>query len=153
MSMQIRRAKSTDIPSITKLKGIKDEKRYLKRIHETDNNKGAYLIADLDDQIVGQVFLKYYGTEIFPSFPNMEDLLVSQTSRCKGIGTALIHECERLSKERNYSKIGLSVNPISNKQAKSLYEKLGYLHNGDYPHLDGVYNGVEDWVIDLVKTL
>ena len=34
-----------------------------------------------------------------------------------------------------------------------LYQKLGYTSLGNEPYLDGVYNGVEDWVIDLVKAI
>lgn len=151
--MQIRLATKKDISAITALKGIEDNERYSQRIVETENGRTAYMLTEFEDQIVGQVFLKFYGTIKDSSIPSMEDLLVNENSRNKGIGTALIQECERLSKEKGYTKIGLSVNPNLNKKAKSLYEKLGYVNLGKESYLDGVYNGVEDWVIDLVKTI
>lgn len=151
--MQIRLANKHDLPSLIILKGISDEKRYSLRIFETESGKAAYLIAEDKDRLIGQVFLKFYGTLNDPNTPNMEDLLVAEKFRNQGVGTALIIECERLCREKGFKKIGLSVNPELNAKAKSLYDKLGYISLGQKPYLDGVYNGVEDWVIDLVKTL
>lgn len=149
----IRLATSNDIPKITKLKGIEDEQRYSQRIHESQTGNSAYLLAEENGEILGQVFLKYYGTPDYPTYPNMEDLIVAENHRGHGLGTALINECERLSKEKGFKMIGLSVNPTLNTQAKSLYEKLGYKSVGNEPYLSGIYNGTEDWVIDLVKQL
>lgn len=118
--MKIRLATSADIPAITTLKGIFDEARYTQRILETNESKAAYLLVEHNGQIIGQVFLKYYGTTSYPTYPNMEDLLVDQRYRSQGVGTMLISECERLSKERGYTQIGLSVNPTLNENAKSL---------------------------------
>lgn len=151
--MQIRSATNADIPAITQLKDVVDDSRYIQRILETKGGKAAYLLVEHNDQIIGQVFLKYYGTSHHPTYPNMEDLFVHLQFRSQGVGTMLISACERLAKERGYAQIGLSVNPTLNEKAKSLYEKLGYVSFGEEPYLDAVYNGVEDWVIDLVKTI
>lgn len=151
--MKIRLATRHDISAITTLKTIIDEDRYLQRIVESETGKSAYLVAEDKDRFIGQVFLKFYGTLNDPNTPNMEDLLVAEKYRKQGVGTALIIECERLCCEKGFKQIGLSVNPDLNAKAKSLYEKLGYIDLGQKPYLDGVYNGVEDWVIDLVKTL
>jgi N-acetylglutamate synthase-like GNAT family acetyltransferase len=151
--MKIRLATKSDIPAITSMKKIEDEERYLQRINETSEGRSVYLVAEQDGQVVGQVFLKYYGTETYPEYPNMEDLFVDENFRDHGIGTALIMECENRVKAKEFTKVGLSVNPSLNKKAMSLYEKFGYVSLGNEPYLDGVYNGVEDWVIDLVKIL
>lgn len=153
MTMKIRLATTSDIPSITSMKKIEDEGRYLRRIKETNEGRSAYLVAEEESQIIGQVFLKYYGTKTSPAYPNMEDLFVDEKFRNQGVGTALVKECENRVKEKGFTTIGLSVNPSLNQNALSLYEKLGYLSVGNESYLDGVYNGVEDWVIDLVKTL
>lgn len=34
-----------------------------------------------------------------------------------------------------------------------LYDKLGFKHEGGKKYIDGVYNNVEDWVIDMEKKL
>lgn len=151
--MQIRPATKSDIPAITSMKKIEDQDRYIQRINETNEGKSVYLIAEQDGQVIGQVFLKYYGTKTYPEYPNMEDLFVSEDFRDQGVGTALIKECESRTKEKGFTRVGLSVNPSLNKKAMSLYEKLGYVSLGNEPYLDGVYNGVEDWVIDYVKLI
>lgn len=151
--MKIRLSTKADIPAITSMKKIKDQDRYTQRIIETNEGRSTYLVAGQDDQVIGQVFLKYYGTKTYPEYPNMEDLFVGEDFRDQGVGTALIKECESRTKEKGFTRIGLSVNPSLNKKAMSLYEKLGYVSLGNEPYLDGVYNGVEDWVIDLVKAI
>ena len=151
--MKIRLATNEDISAITLIKKIEDPIRYTKRVIESNQGRSAYLVAEQDNRVIGQVFLKYYGTDMYPTYPNMEDLFVDEEFRTQGIGTLLINECENRAKEKGHTKIGLSVNPNLNKKAKSLYEKLGYVNLGNEPYLDGVYNGVEDWVIDFVKTI
>ncbi len=151
--MFIRPATIQDIPTITKLKNIPDTERYSQRVVETELGKANYLVAEIDSQLVGQVFLKYYGTPKYPHYPNMEDLLVAKDYRHQGVGSSLIEQCEQLARFKGFKQLGLSVNPTLNSQAMGLYQKLGYQPLGSEPYLDGVYNGVEDWVIDLVKTL
>jgi ribosomal protein S18 acetylase RimI-like enzyme len=151
--MIIRPATPHDIRAITRLKDIQDDSRYIKRVSETAEGVASYLLAEENGELVGQIFLKYYGTPTYPGYPNMEDLLVSDRFRQRGIGTALIVDCEKLASEKGFTKIGLSVNPQLNPQAKLLYEQLGYASVGGEPYLSGVYNGTEDWVIDLAKEL
>lgn len=151
--MKIRLATIADISAITLMKKIEDQDRYIQRINETNEGRSVYLVAEQDGQVIGQVFLKYYGTKTYPEYPNMEDLFVGENFRDQGVGTALIKECESQTKEKGFTRIGLSVNPNLNKKAMSLYEKLGYVSLGNEPYLDGVYNGVEDWVIDFVKLI
>jgi hypothetical protein len=45
------------------------------------------------------------------------------------------------------------VNPTENVRAKALYERLGYVPTGERSYVDDVYDGHEDWVIDLEKQL
>ena len=52
----------------------------------------------------------------------------------QGVATAMIHEAERLAKEKGCTRIGLEVG-INNPEAKRLYEKLGYV---DWGHGDFV---------------
>ena len=58
-----------------------------------------------------------------------------------------------MAKERGCDRLGLAVNPDDNPAARRLYERLGYRHDGGEKYLDGVYNGFEDWVIDLEKEI
>lgn len=85
--------------------------------------------------------------------PDISDVYVQEEYRGAGFGTALLLEAERRVAGRGHRHVGLSVNPAENGDARRLYERFGYRHDGGEPYLDGVYDGVEDWVIDLVKEL
>ncbi len=158
--MKIRIAVHTDILQLTELKKPKTEgyrkkfaENQTKRLQEMDSGRAIYLIAEEDNQIIGHVFVKFYGSQTEPDYPNVQDLYVDEKQRNKGIGTQLIQEAERLAKEKGYKAISLAVNPTLNQQAKELYEKLGYKRTATEPYVDGVYNGVEDWCVDMVKDL
>ena len=81
------------------------------------------------------------------------DLYVQPKFRSQGIGTQIIKRCEQLVRGAGYNKLGLAVNPDLNPRAYALYQRLGYYAISQDKYLDGIYNGVEDWVIDLEKDL
>lgn len=158
--MTIRKATETDVPQLVELKEPKTEEYRKKfeenqhrRLQEMQQEKAVYLIAEDNSKILGQLFLKLYGSETEPDFPNMQDLYVDAVERGKGIGTQLIHEAEKIAKEKGYAKISLAVNPTLNPKAEALYERLEYHKTDTQPYIDGVYDGVEDWCVDMVKEL
>ncbi|MFA6518198.1 MAG: GNAT family N-acetyltransferase [Candidatus Shapirobacteria bacterium] len=142
---------------ISSLKLIRSENLSDEIINQrlSDQNKGdsEFLIIEVDGQIIGFVVLKWTGKETHPEYPDMGDLYIKDSERGKGFGTALIQECENKAKNKGFKKTGLAVNPDLNANAKRLYEKLDYKVISDKPYLDGIYNGVEDWVVDLEKDL
>ena len=97
--------------------------------------------------------VEWEGKPTRPQHPDVVDMYVRPGCRKRGIGTALLRHIEDLAATRGVTMIGLSVNPERNPEAKRLYERLGYRHDGSPTYLDGVYEGNEDWVIDLVKPL
>ncbi|HVM06892.1 MAG TPA: GNAT family N-acetyltransferase [Acidimicrobiales bacterium] len=101
----------------------------------------------------GWLLIEWNGKPSKPDHPDIADVFVREGARGRGLGTLLVLEAERRVRERGHSRVGLSVNPEENVAARRLYERLGYHHDGGEPYLDGVYDGVEDWVIDLVKDL
>jgi [ribosomal protein S18]-alanine N-acetyltransferase len=124
-----------------------------RRLAQAPEGKAVYLVAEDAGEIVGHVFLKFYGSETDPDYPNLEDLYVREDRRGSGIGSALLARSETLLREKGYGRVGLSVNPDLNPRAKALYQRLGYKDTGRDPYLGGVYDGDEDWVIDMVKLL
>jgi GNAT superfamily N-acetyltransferase len=114
---------------------------------------GEWLVGAMGIALVGWVVVTWSGKQTHTDYPDMSDLFVGEEWRNRGIGTALIGYIERLAQQNNCGKIGLSVNPDLNAQAQSLYLRLGYRHDGRAKYVDGVYDGVEDWVIDLEKVL
>ena len=152
-SMKIREARESDIESLNKIKNKEMDELFLGRLQLMKDGKGVYLVAEDDNQVVGHVLLKLYGTSHLPDSPNIEDLAIRVDKRRQGIGSALLNECEKIAKEKGFNSISIAVNPDLNCPAHVMYEKRGYKAIDNKPYLDGVYDGVEDWVIDMTKEL
>jgi ribosomal protein S18 acetylase RimI-like enzyme len=150
----IRKATLDDIGELKKVKTSLTDEQIVDRIKRQKDAKDIdYLVYEKDGELVSFVILKWKGKETHPEYPDMEDLHTKESERTKGYATKLIDKCEELAREHGFTKIGLAVNPDSNSYARRLYEKLGYKHDGGKSYLDGIYNGVEDWVIDMEKEL
>ncbi len=158
--MKIRPATPADIEELTHLKKPKFERHrhvfhqnQLERLKEMEEGKVVYLVAEESGVLVAHVLLKLNGIPTEPGYPNINDLHVLEERQNKGIGTKLLAEVEAMMQKRGFSKISLAVNPTLNPNAKRLYERLGYKQTKTPPYLDGVYDGDEDWVVDMVKQL
>ncbi len=97
--------------------------------------------------------ISWRGKETVPDYPDLYDLYVREDARGRGIGTAIIAALEAIVRDRGHAKIGLAVNPTDNPRAQALYQRLGYVVINTTPYLDGVYDGYEDWCIDMEKAL
>lgn len=151
--MNIRPAIEKDIPDLMRMIKRHDEAVYRGRLKEMQRGEAVQLVAEDDGIVVGQVFLTFYGKASYPQYPDIRDLHVIGAMRSQGIGSELISVCEHLVMQRGFNTIGLSVNPELNPRARMLYQRLGYNPTGDSPYIGGVYDGQEDWVIDMVKRL
>ncbi len=151
--MTIRLARVTDYELLKKIKPSIKDKTIEERLKKQEEGKVEFMILEDDDEPVSFVLLKWEGKKTHPEYPDMEDLYTREEYRGKGLATLLIKECEKRAKERGFSKIGLAVNPEKKSKAKAFYEKLGYKHAGGKPYVDALYNGTEDWVIDLEKEI
>lgn len=149
----VRKAKEIDRAGLKEVRIDLTEKQISERLNQQSKGEAEYLVVEENGQIVSFVLVKWKGKKSHPEYPDMEDLFTNETERGKGYGTSLIRECEKMTKQKGFKKIGLAVNPTLNNQAKVFYEKLGYKHDGKPTYIDGIYKGVEDWVIDLEKEL
>jgi len=156
--MIIRQAQKNDLPTISQVKNPRTDKlrRELEkiareRINHVKTRESALLVAEDNGQIVGHVHLRLKDPQHSCSW--IEDLYVKEAERHRGIGTALIEAGESFVRANGHSNIGISVNPTLNAHVKKLYEKLGYRKTGRPAYLDGVYDGTEDWVVDMEKPL
>jgi GNAT superfamily N-acetyltransferase len=123
------------------------------RLELQKQKKAEFLLLKDENQLLSFVLLKWFGKPTHPEYPDLENLFTRVDKRGKGYATRLLSACENLAKEKGYAKIGLAVNPDPNDPAYRLYAKLNYQHTGGEKYVDGVYQGVEDWVIDLEKNL
>ena len=158
--MHIRRATLHDVEALVRVKRpgstercLALHERQLQRFALVDNRLAAYVLAERETEVFGHVLLRLAGTRSAPGYPDIEDLYVREDCRGRGIGRQLIAGCEVIALEHGFRCIGLSVNPTLNGRARRLYERLGYRDVGRPVHLDGVYAGVEDWCIEMAKSL
>ncbi len=149
----MRNATNSDLEALIQIRqGIKIE-TIRERLDKQAKKEVDYLVIEGEGKIVGHVVLHWHGKLTHPEYPDMVDLYIKESERGKGYGTKLIAECERRAKEKGFTEIGLAVNPDLNDSAVMLYKSLGYKHTGVTPYVDGVYDGVEDWCIDMEKDL
>jgi GNAT superfamily N-acetyltransferase len=113
----------------------------------------AWYVWWVDSAPRGWAVINWQGKLTAPDFPNLSDLFVHPQWRGQGIGTSILTMCEQIVSARGYTRLGLAVNPDLNPRALTLYQRLGYAATSQEKYLDDIYDGVEDWVIDLEKIL
>ena len=151
--MVIRNVSTNDINSLKLIKPTLELNTINNRLERQLKKEVEFLILENKGKPVCFVLLKWNGKETHPEYPDIEDLYTKESERGKGYGSKLIAECEKRSKEKGFNKIGLAVNPDKNCSAYRLYLTLGFEPTNEKPYIDGVYNGVEDWCIDMEKSL
>ena len=87
---------------------------------ELDNRLSLWLVAVVEDQVVG-----YVGSQTVLGETDMMNIAIHPDFRKQGIATSLVNAlCEKLV-ENNSRGLMLEVR-ASNEPAKALYEKLGF---------------------------
>jgi GNAT superfamily N-acetyltransferase len=147
--------RNVELGDTTPLQAIRqlDEQLIAYRLAAQAKGIGEFLVVETPGGLVSFVFLKYYGKETYPTIPDIEDLYTKVEERGKGYATALLHACESRARMWGFSQISLAAGVDPTDPARRLYEKLGYRYDGKVSYVDGVYNGVQDWVIDMIKEL
>ena len=113
---------------------IKTSEAELKKTLFGENKFVEILIAEFEEQIVGQaLFFKNFSTFLGKPGLYLEDIYVKPQFRGKGIGKALLDRIIFLAKERNYGRVEWSVLDW-NKPAIDFYKKIEA-------------NPLEDWTI------
>jgi GNAT superfamily N-acetyltransferase len=127
--------------------------------------EGDFLVAWEGGHPLGWVILHWLSEPHAPidrqgKVPNLEDLLVLKERRNQGIGTGLLVEAEKRARAQGFSRLSLGVG-VGNRDARRLYERLGYRAAGLPPVEDGgefidrngnTHRWQETWVF-MVKEL
>jgi GNAT superfamily N-acetyltransferase len=122
----------------------------LSRLEQAD---GEYLVAWENGVPVGHAHVDW---RLDP--PELQDVLVAESQRRRGIGSALTTAAEELARERGHARFALTVS-AENAAARSLYEKLGYRATGSERRVQGtiLIRGrpleVDDTLVTLDKPL
>jgi ribosomal protein S18 acetylase RimI-like enzyme len=91
---------------------------------------GDFLIALVDGVPIGYLMLRWYAESHSPQewkgdTANLQDFIVLEAWRSKGIGTAMLRVAEDMAFKRGFGRLSLGVG-IDNPRARALYERLGY---------------------------
>lgn len=157
--MMIRKALESELPSIREQRVLSYEEhaaiipeghwQALKQaiISSADTGPGVeLLVAEVDSMILGSVALfpaetdAYEGNVEVVDYPEIRMLAVSPEARGKGVATALLSECIKLSKEKGHHSIGLHTGEFM-ENAMRLYERIGFKRLPQYdfqPADDGI---------------
>jgi ribosomal protein S18 acetylase RimI-like enzyme len=94
-----------------------------------DSKDGHVLVAEIDGQVVGYAALDTMldstesREEIYYQYASISDLAVLKSHRNRGIGMALLAECERLARSAGRKWLRLGVH-ADNEGARRLYERF-----------------------------
>lgn len=93
------------------------------------SKKGVYLVAEVDNEIVGHGFLEPLHLNAISHVADLT-LAVHEGWQGKGVGSLLLEELIKWAhKSKNIEKIELQVR-ASNRRAISLYKKMGFMVEG-----------------------
>ena len=81
-------------------------------------------VAKEEDEIIGTLTLQFYhiptGRKAW-----IEDVIVDQQARGKGVGAALVWHAMRIARQEGAEKVDLTSHP-DRKAANMLYQKIGF---------------------------
>ena len=118
--------------TITDLNNIKDNLNndfdnfwnYTILKEEIESNNSKYIVAKIDNEIVG-----FAGIKIIMDEADIMNIVTKQAFRNQGIGTLLLENLISIAHELQLSSISLEVNE-ENSPAIHLYEKFGFQNLG-----------------------
>lgn len=126
------------VSAFKKIGWNKPKSTYETYFQEQKNNIRSVIVAKANGKFCGYVTLKWKSDyEVFAqqNIPEISDLNVLPSYRKHGIGTALIHACETIAKDRSYIKIGMGVGMTADYgNAQRLYVNLEYIPDGHGLH-------------------
>ena len=131
-AVTVRRARARDASDLARLYALLVANPALcvppERLEELHEHADAALLVAADpDGLRGTVFVTWCPDAMFGRrpFAVVENIVVDATSRGRGIGAALLAEVERLSLERDCSKIML-LSAVERPDAHRFFERRGY---------------------------
>lgn len=121
--------------------------RIVAEFHQSfDPVREAGWVADLDDRMVGSIFLMR-GDE--PEVGKLRLLYVEPDTRGMGVGKALVDACVERAREVGYGRLDLWTNSVLTA-ARRLYQRAGFVLVSEKPHHSFGHDLVgETWSLDL----
>jgi len=138
ITMEVRKLQAVDVLELSNPGrgaawhgGLDKWKRYL---DEQEDGRRVVLVAKDNAEVIAYGSLLWEST--YPRFlaaaiPEVNDLVVAEGSRRRGVGTQLLHALERIAFSAGHAQIGIGVGLYQDYgPAQRLYVRLGYLPDG-----------------------
>ena len=143
-ALRIRFATSEDLKALEWDGEYAHYRRLFQRaVEEAQNGRRILLLAEIDEQLVGQIFMQLTTRANFSTEGVSSGYLyafrVKSLFRNRGVGSQLLHEAEQNLVSRGFLRAVISVGK-RNVAARRLYERAGYAvfteDSGDWSYLD-----------------
>ena len=163
----VRDAEAADVPALTVIKENGTESLHRDRLRDARGTGFRYLVLLAQEEIIGFACLVFQRPAYWSDgddphhLPQVVDLMVRESHRGQGYGSAFMREIERIARETGAETLYIAVESLDNPRAYSLYRRLGYEQIQSEPYQKTwefqdsqgkVYRG-ESWIVDLVKQL
>ncbi len=158
----VRDASYLDLPGLEKVRNSRIH--FIDYLERADGDAMRFLVYERDHVILAFAVLYLRqppSGRLAAHLPRISDLYVAEEVRSTGIGSAFIARMEQIAAEQGFPVMHMSVDPVGNPRAAALYERLGYVADGDGPYRkvaywedeEGRMTEIEYWRMDLVKRL
>jgi ribosomal protein S18 acetylase RimI-like enzyme len=109
---------------------------YRRAMEEAQRGLRVVLVAEVEGQVVGQLFIQFRGSDIAGArggrYGYLHAFRVRPSFRNLGIGTRLVAEAESILCARGCARAMIAVARV-NPSALALYQRLGYAVTGNDP--------------------
>lgn len=136
--IQIRRSRRTDFTAVMQLLAASNvavpppERATLRRFRGLVTDLGTdFYLALLDGAVAGLVHMSYARQLARPPVARLEQLLVAEAARRRGIGSALLSFAQRRAHRRGCGSLSCAVPPGS-PVASAFLRKAGLQSNGEW---------------------
>lgn len=131
LQVQFRFAQKPDLPKLEWHGEYTHFRRVFSRAYDDQvAGRRLLLLAVTNDFPIGQIFIQLTEPNDVFATGNARGYLYSfrvmDAFRGQGIGTALLHEAERILVERNYQTVSIAA-AKDNPRARRLYERMGFV--------------------------
>ena len=144
VAVQIRPATKKDLPALEwEGRYLHFRKLYQRALSEADHGRAILLVAEVEQGIVGQIFVQFRGSAVDANDRGNSGYLYSfrvrPSFRDQGIGTLLMERSESELIRRDFRRVVIAV-AKDNKDALRLYKRLGYSYfardPGEWSYVD-----------------
>jgi predicted N-acetyltransferase YhbS len=109
--------------------------------------KGAFLVAEVDEQLNGCVYVEPRGERSYLGL-----LSVDPTRQQAGLGSLLMNEAEHYCREHGSRFMDILIVSLR-EELPPFYRKRGYVDNGTTPFLEDVETKIPCHFINMAKSL